>query len=132
MGNLGCADLSEVSAEVLSRAVNNLHKVNLKNTELKTEQCRTVLFNSIASVTLTDLTLRENDLSDVPSSLLVRAVGRLKKVDLENCWLTMEQCSAILTSIMTSNASIDLNIGGNELLDARFAHVTMPGFSVTV
>ena len=78
------------------------------------------------------MTLCENDLSSVSSDILVMAVLRLKKIDIENSWLTMEQCNAILTAVMTSNASIDVNIGGNELLDKRFAHVTMPGFSVTV
>ena len=87
--SLGYNDLSFIRQQLLSESVNKLVRVNLRKTELSSEQCRTILKQSLESETLSDMTLCENDLSSVSCDILVMAVLRLKKIDLEDSWLTM-------------------------------------------
>jgi len=99
--DLGIADndLSSVPADVLVKAISRLEIVDLKETHL-TPYHSLLLIHKIAiceSLKLTELIIRDNDLSSVPADVLGEAISRLKKVDLQNSQLVRAQIIAILT-----------------------------------
>ena len=130
--NLGGVNLSQVKSSLLGESVLTLEKINLRNCDLSKQQCTRIFSEITRSDKLVELNLSENDLSEQQATLLSSAAIRLHTVDLSNCWLSMEQCSALLLASMKETRLRDIKLGGNELLDTRFSHVNVPGFSIVM
>jgi len=107
--NLEYVDFKDIPAEVLARAVGHLHKLNLNNTRLNSEQILAVLDAWISSSTLVDVSLKQA-LLNIPSQILAQAVGRLPKVDLSWTRLTNEQILAVLDACINSSTLLDVSL----------------------
>jgi len=103
-------DLQKVPAELLARAVNNLHEINLSGTFLTTEQSIAVSKACVSSTTLVNVSLASSDLKQVPAQLLAKAVKHLEKIDFEYTNLTNEQCIAVLEACVSSTTMLNLSL----------------------
>ena len=98
------SDLSSVSPESLSRAAVRLTKLELYETQLRSEQVTALfrLFEERGESKLEYLDLGHNNLSSVPAASLATAVGRLKEVKFSYSQLSGDQWTRIFLSIADS------------------------------
>ena len=95
--NLSYNDMCRVPSELLVAAIQRLERVNLGGSALTTEQLHS-LFSDLAEGNcskLKHLDLNNNDMSQIPSELLVAATQRLESVDFIQSRLTTEQLMAL-------------------------------------
>jgi len=112
--NLSLIKLSSVEPELLAIAVNRLEDVNLKFTNLSTEQMTSILSHVQEDTKLKKLQLGENNLSSVESELLATAVNRLEDVDLRFSELSTEQMTSILSHVQEHTKLKKLCLRGNK------------------
>lgn len=94
-------DLHSVPSETIAKAVSRLEKITLYNCDLSTSQLQSI-FCQVAegkSSKLEDISVSQNNVSQVPTELLLKALSRLVKVDLLNTKLTTAQLTGIYTMI---------------------------------
>jgi len=111
--------LKEVPAKLLAQAAKHLHKLNLGNTHLSTEQITAVLETCVSSNTLVSLNLAINDIDEVPVQVLGKAAKHLLELNLR-CTLphlTIEQLTAVLEACVSSNTLEKISLGLNNLKD---------------
>merc|ERR1719470_633747 len=108
-------DLSKMDANLLSCSVSTLRSVSLLGTHLTVEQLSRVLA-AASCQELKSLNLSSNNLSGLPSQLLIAAMASLEVLGLESTSLTQEQCKAILGGATKSSALRFINLTGVELL----------------
>ena len=113
------SDLSSVSPQSLSRAAVRLTKLELYETQLRSDQV-TALFRLLVEqgeTKLEYLDLGHNNLSSVPAPSLATAVGRLKEVKISYSQLGEDQWTNIFHSIATSPELrlTVLDVYGNDL-----------------
>ena len=94
----------KVPSDLLASALIRLEKVDISACVLSSEQLRTLLSNIAASSKLQHLRLNYNNLSEVPSELLVTAVSTLKAVGLKFADLTADQVSALYRMVAEKRA----------------------------
>jgi len=113
--SLARVKLREVPHELLANAVSHLQIVNLRSSDLTTEQCIQVLEASLSSRSLVDVILEDVNLNEVSSNLLARAVSRLQTVNLTDTSLTTEQCIQVLEASLSSRSLVNVNLFGVNL-----------------
>ena len=95
--NLSVNDMSQIPSELLVAHTQRLERVNFRGCELTTEQLRSLL-SELAEGNcskLKHLNLNLNNMSQIPSELLVVATQRLEIVNFRGCKLTTEQVTAL-------------------------------------
>merc|ERR1719319_1950594 len=96
--------ISEVSPELLARAVSELKGVTFRSeAKLTNKQLTILLEKSLQSDTLTDLNLDGIDLSEISAELLAKVCAILQNVNLRGTQLTAEQMTLILNTSSTSS-----------------------------
>ena len=109
--NLSRRDCSEVEAAVLARAVlePGLLDVELRDINISKGQWETV-FTKIALAPggrkMFMLDLSENDLSEVHSKIMAKAVCKLDHVDLSDTNISMEQAETLFKEILENDVTI--------------------------
>lgn len=96
---LGWTDVSGVEAVLLARAVAALEETSLENVLLTPRQATFLCIALSEDNRLTKINLSQNDLSVVPTRLLVQAVTRVEQVNLRGARLTGEQVTAIFAAL---------------------------------
>ena len=117
--SLYAEDLSSVSPEVLTLAVSRLETVELPGCRLSPSQLK-LLLNQVADgkcFKLKLLDLQMNDISQVPSDLLVVATQRLERVNFRGCKLTTEQLHSVFSDLAEGKCSKlkHLNLSDNNM-----------------
>jgi len=97
--NLQGIDVSQVSSEILAKAVVSLVKVNLRKTKLTTKQCTALFATNLGPTKLRDLDLSNVNLSGVDGDLLSMSITRLRDVDLTCTWLTKNQVARFVQQV---------------------------------
>ena len=113
------ANLSQVDAHSLANVIASLDLVNLSFTELSKEQL-TVMFEKIVArknVNLRSLEFFSVDLSPVSPRLLGRTVAQLDTANLSNTELRFEHVHSILTEVLESKITRDLNLDFSEVFN---------------
>jgi hypothetical protein len=113
--NIRGANFSQVTPDLLARAVTKLKEVDMRYTHLTKQQVEAILTAVVTkdSLPLRKLDMTGADLSEVAPDLLARAVTRLEEVDMEGyegCYLTKEQVEAILTRSLAGTSLKVLNM----------------------
>jgi len=109
------ADLSSVDPELLAQAVTQLEEVWLQRTSLTPQQVTAICTAMTGNSQLKTLHLSFNNLSSVDAGILAQAVTQLEEVELCCTFLTLQQVTAICTS-MTGNSQLKtLNLAANDL-----------------
>jgi len=103
-------NLCDVPAKLLSKAISGLCKVDLYRTRLRSGQCRAILSASLESTSLEEINLGWNNLSNVPASILAKAVAGLRGVNLEYTWLRPIQVRKILRESLNSTSLEELDL----------------------
>jgi len=80
--NLAVVNLSKVPAELLANSISRLQDVELFGTDLTTEQCVALLKSSLSSATLTNVNLKDINLSKVPAELLANSQSANYKLSM--------------------------------------------------
>ena len=118
---IGCnLSLAQVEPALLARAVTRLSQVNLSGCGLSCHQVEAVL-EQITGVGGSDrlevLSLGNNDLSQVDSSLLGRALCRLNKAQIWSCKLNQHQLREIFRIIVRTEDRrlLHLDLEGNDV-----------------
>jgi len=93
-------DLSQVSSEILAKAVVSLSKVSLRKTKLTPQQCTAVFATNLGPTKLRDLDLSNVNLSSVDGDVLAMSVTRMRDVDLTCTWMTKDQVARFVQQIM--------------------------------
>ena len=90
-------NLSAVSQDILAKAVVRLENVSLAMTRLSPDQVQSIFtkISNCENLKLTELDISDNILSSVPADVLVKAISRLKRVNMSNTSLTRDQVTAI-------------------------------------
>jgi len=96
---------NSVPPSIIGQAISRLNTVSLCGTQLTKEQFEAVLEAMLVSETLENVDLSYNNLSQVDSELLAKAVCRMVTVDLSDTELTKVQSTAILTKMLSSSSS---------------------------
>ena len=91
--------MSQVSSEILAKAVVSLVKVNLRKTKLTTKQCTALFATNLGPTKLRDLDLSNVNLSGVDGDLLSMSITRLRDVDLTCTWLTKNQVARFVQQV---------------------------------
>jgi len=134
--NLGGNDFRDVSVGILfghlRKAIGHLTKLSLNNSNLTTEQLTVIMkifftdrikigfeqiVSQIESVSLTDLSLGGNDLSEVPKEMLAKAITKLERVNLKGTSLTAQQLEVILEETVKSSSLVCLDLRDIEDLE---------------
>ena len=89
-------DLSYIDEDLLYQTVRDLRQVSLIDTRLTTEQLLNILQAVAVSSSMESLNLSSNNLSNVPSELIVAAARKLTSLSLENSSLSQEQCKKLV------------------------------------
>jgi len=111
-------DLSKVDANLLSCSVSTLRSVSLLGTHLTVDQLSRILA-AASCQELKSLNLSSNNLSGLPSHLLVAAMASLEVLGLESTSLTQEQCRAVLGGATESSALRYINLTGVDWTSAE-------------
>lgn len=107
--DLRFVNLSEVPVDLLANSMSRLQDVGLYRTDLTTDQSVALLRASLSTRTLTNLSLMNIDLSEVPAELLANSISRLRDFKLYRTGLTTDQC-AVLKSRLSTRTIIKLNL----------------------
>ena len=116
--DISCNDLSSVPGDVLVKALSRKVYLDLDDTNLTPDQARSI-FNEIANcenLSLNSLHISHNNLSSVSRAVLVKAISRLKIVELCGTDLTAKQVKDIFTLVAerkSSNLRIAYLYGNN-------------------
>ena len=113
---IGGNNLSSIPADELARAISRLETVKMVSTKLTPDQVQSI-FHMIAdcmNLKLTKLDISPNILSSVPADVLVKAISRLKKVNLKDSDLTPAQIIAIYTLVAERRSSTLREVGIEE------------------
>ena len=106
-------DLTRVDPDLLSSCINGMGRVLLTETILSEEQVE-VLFNDMNKETsLSQLDIRQTDLSNVDPVVLSKCVNNLRKVTLMKTNLSMTQIYSIIDQMKKKTSLEDLNISQN-------------------
>ena len=96
-------NFSSISSDTLSRSSVRLEKISLENSQLSQEQIIAILTRITdcidGDLKLKHLEIGKNDLSKVPTDLLVQSVIKLEDVSLRESQLTSEQIDTIFKTI---------------------------------
>lgn len=108
-------DLSKCDPDLLTQVISKLVKVNLTDTHLRTGQLVKILshIKNSETMTLKMLCLNLINLSWVPEDILSKAVVKLESVELQDSALCKNQCTPILTEMLTSKNLKQLNVAEN-------------------
>ena len=93
--NMSGVTLSLVEVDVISKAIANLEEVDLRDTDLTTEQLEAIFMEIKSRRKLKNLILCAEDLRSVQIDSLVEALRCLEGVNLDEAWLTPEQWAAV-------------------------------------
>ena len=102
-------DLSHISPDILAEAVLRLEYIDLCRKELTPDQVKTT-FSKLANcenLPMKVLDISENDLSSVPTNVLVKAISRLETVTLDSTRLIPTQINGIF-SLVAERTSLKL------------------------
>jgi len=103
-------DLSEVSPEHLSEAMKKLRRIDLSDTNLKTEQTVSILTGCQSSNRLIDLAIDNVSMEGVPPDLLAKTVAKLQRASLCKTGLSKEQSTELLHHSVVSKSMTLLNL----------------------
>jgi len=108
-------DLSKCEPDLLATVISKLVKVNLTDTSLTNDQLVQILNHLKDSETLTlkELCLNLVNLSWVPANLLSKSVIKLELVELQDSNLSTNQCTQVLTEMLSSKTMKKLNMSEN-------------------
>ena len=114
---LNSYDLSSVPTDILVAGIFGLEKMNLAGTWLTTEQL-TGIFTGLSVLEdhkLKTLILNKNNLSSVPTQMLVAVISGLEEVYLTQTELTSEQLTGIYRMVADRRCPRlrEINLGGN-------------------
>ena len=124
----GHCHLQSLNPDSLSACINGMSKVQLIKTKLSKEQID-VLFNDMNRETsLSELDIRENDLSKVDPVVLSKCVNNLKKVNLTKTNLSRDQLDSIMTQMKKKTSLEHLNVSQNNC--PRYFKWEIPGVKV--
>ena len=93
---------------------------------MSTEQLVAILEETIASKSLTMLSLEDNNFEHVPPQLLSKAISKLDTVILYDTSLLSEQIEAILKKANESSSIIELDLGLNNFDSIPIELITKP------
>jgi len=108
--NLEGVDLSEVPVEHLSEAMKKLKRVDLSDTNLKTEQTIGLLTACQSSTRLVDISVNSVSMEGVPPKLLATTVAKLQRASLSKTALSGVQSTELLTHGVESKSLTVLNL----------------------
>ena len=119
--NLDFNNIEDAVPETLSSAVSRLTEVSLGCT-LPTKDQLNILLGDISKskkLNLKMLDLGSSDLSDIPTDMLTKAIGRLDKFDASDAHLTTTQLNALFRYLsQASDVKLQtLNLSMNDLSD---------------
>ena len=103
-------DLSLVQPAILARAGTSLHTLDVSYTQLTQEQVEAIFSNIILGSKLRDLSVKGVNLSTSDPKLLVRAVNKLQRVNIDCTSLTCEQGTGILTQSVVLTSLVTLKM----------------------
>ena len=117
--NLDFNDIEDAVPETLSSAVSRLTEVSLGCTFPTIDQLNILLddISKSKKENLKMLDLGSSDLSDIPTDMLTKAMGRLEKFDLSDAHLTTTQLNALFSYLsQASDVKLQtLNLSMNDL-----------------
>merc|ERR1719422_14239 len=107
--NLGCVD-----QDILSSLPPDLRILSLVETGLGEEQVLSLLTGIGRHDNLTSLSLEGEDLTSVDNQTLARAVGKLGKLSIRNCYIDTDQIETILQCVSKLKNLTEVTLAGTE------------------
>merc|ERR1712037_911187 len=106
--SLRCADLSTLNTDLLSWAAVKLESFDLTACQLGIAQCNAMLrsIGSVSFLSLRQLQLSRNNLALIFPDLLLRAVGKLERVELS--WTNLPP--SLVTSLLQMEAAAKVQL----------------------
>jgi len=102
-------DLSTANLDSLAKGVASLITMNLQETKLGMQQCRSLFTQISSSTSLISINMSHVTLAEVPADLLARAIQRLDRASLNWTRLTAHQLTKLLDF---KNKTVDLQLEG--------------------
>ena len=115
ISGLANANISNVEPRLLARVVCRLEEVDMRKTNITSEQVRTLFTILCHWSQLKSLNLSVNNLSTVDPAVLSTAVNRLEKLDLNMTKMTSEQVQVLFTTMCQESQLKKLVISNNNL-----------------
>jgi len=122
--SLVCVNLSTITETTIANAINLLHRADISDTDLTTDQCNAIFKKRLTSNTLAHLNIASTDLSSTYPFYMSRAVGRLTSINLSDTQLNINHCNHLMNSIIHSPSLQDVNMEGVDLSEVSVENLT--------
>ena len=105
--SINSSDLSVISENVLATALSRIKSVKLYSTSLTCRQL-TDLFSQIRKFSLMkDLVLSRHTVSSVPADELAKSLVKLRSIEMEYSYLTIEQVTQLLRAALEESSCLE-------------------------